>query len=1644
MDEFCAHISLTQTQQITLRQAVQITSLNSHFEPECLSELPAYMLNRVMMMDFNSRQIPKSLLNLKSNEPRRVASTNIMDIILAPSDNVPEKEFVNPMDVLIYVFILCEPVFRQTFVTQVSRCQLSLPLITLGFPLQQPILYIFALKTLYKDYYSCLEKSTKLFSVVEKKLPIISFIRIGECAKSNKSVILNKTISLPNYFFNRDQIGNTKKRYFLNGTVEIGWLLPTDETSEIVSTSNNILHEPAVILNLRGNASNYPKQINFLGEVSTLIYVFVPVNQCDCMMSEKLTKFHEDYSPKTTYLVYQGEFPIERNEVKVPNFMQSINEISVLYLQKVNLGEDSMQLANNITTRMQNVVQIKISLNDCQPIAKRCSINSDADDHSIKRCQEFVDQIITFSRPANPSQQLASIKSSMLPLQGECWSKWAADNRTQHSLELEGYSSLEEQGTLIKKRMKDTRSKQFDILLNPSPLLDGIITHCRTFGSSGSDFFTVWKLLQNELNSLSKAYLPPLYEKYRVLHKQTCTRPGSGNGASADTDEHSQDLISAAKNIAESSFGIEHIFREFGQIFEAFTFSCNIHQQGNLDSKIHFLCDSIANIVAQLLIGGHAFEILDGDVNHVPINWVVRVLDSLSYTVGVDKRIFVLSVLGTQSTGKSTLLNAMFGANFPVSSGRCTRGVFMQLIEIDRELASSLGYDYVVLLDTEGLRAPEFSIGSSYTHDNELATFAVGLGDATIINMSGEGHSEVQDILQIIVFAFIRMKEIHSKPRCMFVHQNVPDTQAETNLLTARSNLIKTLNKMTVSAAKNESKRLLYTQFSDVIDFNPEEEVYYFPGLFDGEPPFHRISTGYIKKAGTLRHDILNRFLNCHVKKFSTISEWSNRLQNLWKAVLEENFVFSYKNTLEVTSRLELDHYLSLWYTGYIKEMYEWKSENLNQLFNAELNELEDIWEEILSNLRKEQIESQTASTSQEELIKRFFQQHENIEIMSQWKSNTQEYFRNRRAEQLKKIEEDYLFIFNHQKTKKEIDDKFTKCRKEIVGKVHSLFIELKKQGKSLKNETYVNSNFIRIWSQWKSQINIEPMIVRDISSDLQQVFLENRIFKTIRDLQTKSSLLTDTKRYKEFGSQGFLFISTLSSPQHLTSEYFIFHDVLKKTNYPGILSKLFGKKHQANAGEKQFHCLLTILDEECTRYSNNYFSFLLTNRGPYEPKSFHILIEKYDGILMEQCRSSSSSQQILELTPEFYFDFIFYQCCKAIPLFEAIQKQYIQRTSLDVKFQLLEHQLKQSFVSLCKGIETEFLCAKDLAKIVIHGMKEYISDSVVPSFLSLFIKDPSHSCVYGDRASLMLHILKHLARVESFTEYLSYIKNPINYMTTYVQQELKKYKSLSKVIQLLCDNLLIKAKKLVEFYSQECNFIIRREEMLDPTKSFELLPFGASYYYRIKKKVKDISLHDLDVLDIYSIGNYTQFCNLYSQELKKQLDSINWAEWIKQILDNDRTVYRSITDNILECEVQCPFCKELCHLAAGTHEHYCGTFHRPQGIKGTRGYINQETSLEECTSSIRDKDFVWVENTWHCYTDYKLINEDYSSWKILGSDANESKYWQWVLYKFEEEFASHYDMVRNEGISKWSHLTKDEVIIDLEAHYRVYTFRKY
>uniref|UniRef100_A0A673IPN8 Upregulator of cell proliferation n=1 Tax=Sinocyclocheilus rhinocerous TaxID=307959 RepID=A0A673IPN8_9TELE len=309
-------------------------------------------------------------------------------------------------------------------------------------------------------------------------------------------------------------------------------------------------------------------------------------------------------------------------------------------------------------------------------------------------------------------------------------------------------------------------------------------------------YFLKW--MKITLDSLTRKHLSRLQEQYR----DACQNPKEDKERLRDLDNQ----------IASSSLGIQHFMRELSQLYES------AHFQGNW--------------------------------NHSPLKELPEICMCL--------RIRVVTVLGVQSSGKSTLLNTMFGVQFAVSSGRCTKGAFMLLIGVSEEFRSELRCDYILIIDTEGLKSLELAkLADSYEHDNELATLVVGLSDITIVNISMENATEMKDTLQIVVHAFLRMKEVGKKPCCHFVHQNTAEVAVHEKKARERKMFLQQLDEMTQAAAKME-KRGNKKKFTDILEYNIDGSNWYIPGLWLGTPPMAPVNTGYSEEVNNFKDGILD------------------------------------------------------------------------------------------------------------------------------------------------------------------------------------------------------------------------------------------------------------------------------------------------------------------------------------------------------------------------------------------------------------------------------------------------------------------------------------------------------------------------------------------------------------------------------------------------------------------------------------------------------------------------------------------------------------------------------------------------------------------------------------------------------------------
>jgi GTPase Era involved in 16S rRNA processing len=163
--------------------------------------------------------------------------------------------------------------------------------------------------------------------------------------------------------------------------------------------------------------------------------------------------------------------------------------------------------------------------------------------------------------------------------------------------------------------------------------------------------------------------------------------------------------------------------------------------------------DLITKSYHNFVQAGFPFEIIDGDNFHFQHQFLTKILNRFA-----TERILVISIIGPQNSGKSTLLNYMFGTLFDVREGRCTRGIYGSLVKLmksNQTNKNNLGrllnseipdIDYIMLIDTEGLLSIE---KGDKEYDRRLVLFALAVSHLVIVNMMGDINETLKDMLTL-------------------------------------------------------------------------------------------------------------------------------------------------------------------------------------------------------------------------------------------------------------------------------------------------------------------------------------------------------------------------------------------------------------------------------------------------------------------------------------------------------------------------------------------------------------------------------------------------------------------------------------------------------------------------------------------------------------------------------------------------------------------------------------------------------------------------------------------------------------------------------------------------------------------------------
>ncbi|CAD8146616.1 unnamed protein product [Paramecium octaurelia] len=161
------------------------------------------------------------------------------------------------------------------------------------------------------------------------------------------------------------------------------------------------------------------------------------------------------------------------------------------------------------------------------------------------------------------------------------------------------------------------------------------------------------------------------------------------------------------------------------------------------------------NQVCQLIKKGEPFEFLNGDDLTIDFEFLFQLRERLLDKD--DNKILCLSILGPQSSGKSTLLNRIFGCHFLTSMGKCTKGLFLQLLKISNREQFQYSFDYILLLDSEGLQSPN---QQDPEFDKKISLFIIQISDILIFNVKGEIHSTFQKLIEVSFYTIAKYSKL--------------------------------------------------------------------------------------------------------------------------------------------------------------------------------------------------------------------------------------------------------------------------------------------------------------------------------------------------------------------------------------------------------------------------------------------------------------------------------------------------------------------------------------------------------------------------------------------------------------------------------------------------------------------------------------------------------------------------------------------------------------------------------------------------------------------------------------------------------------------------------------------------------------------
>ncbi|XP_063416250.1 interferon-induced very large GTPase 1-like [Mytilus trossulus] len=1575
-------------EKLTLEDVVGIHNISDNVS---YKDVPFIFLRNIMMVNYNGRDILiEKVLDQLSNSQSRGGDWNVLDVNNELQSNTCEQNFsLNPLDLVVSVWLCSSSELRQALASKLFMCRLAVPLALPSDPGCLPIFNLWPLRSIILE--QKVENTYLQSNPLNCPVHVVTCVRLGKICIS-KSVLMNRLLcdKAHSSFFNKDcNLGSTK-RTISEGLIEIAWQLPTEKEQHIT-----------MFTNLRGDSYHLENEFNALSQLSSIVILMLNIQSFDNPETRRRIMALHQYD-LSVVLAVDAHTEKESNAQQIcQNYIKELGTYgSKIRICKVAFNKGIRGFAGikkDIMREINSTLNNKkgVSLSKRLTLRKHCLFNTDEENKDFTEAKERVKGVMLLIKNHH-----VNVKNNVVPLQGQPWKELSRLLKTKErlfnittSVQKDIFNTEEGEGKAfetyyaIKNEMSKHRKEQLEMYKEKGEILRYFIdSYCDCKSDKDRMLFT--NFLKMDIDDISRT----VFSGVVSLNKKTLEQFKRIH----DVDENIVDPVLTEKetvemNFVEASLGFEHLLRECGQLYEA------LRAKEDFEDNDVAMCDKLTQMAVELLLMGNPIELMDGDIANVPMQWIKAVMSKLKQKIG-DKKLLNLSVLGIQSSGKSTLLNTMFGSKFAVSAGRCTRGVYMQLLPV-----KNTNFNYIAVIDTEGLRAIELN-HQKYDHDNKLATFIIGIADATIINIKGENTTEMKDILQIAVHAFLRMKlvndKLNFKQSCFFVHQNVPASDASIKMGAERQKLVEILDEMIKEAARQE-KMTNIQYFNQVIEFNCEENVWYCCDLWEGNPPMAPTNPGYSKNASDVRDAVITKLASSR-DTYLTITDSFIRIEDIWLGILRDDFVYGFRNSLELKAYDTVEER----YQEIVRDMANFFYEYLIQAKtviggSTAVEVLNYQAEQVKKELRKEAEEKLTICISNYE---EFIKESDLKDVMSQWSSTRKTQLKLNNDSYITETEKEIADLKEEQKD--EIKQSIEKIKNENDINERARKVAIKLQGKQADDETIIKE-FEDIWRDFFQQFSSSFKELEDTSfvGEKIQLFvcqIKNRVLGLFKEP-------SQTYNYERMTC----LVGSMSA------------DIFKIGEHIVVLTPV---DVLADCGKYQ-ESAVDITNKILQRIDNELYRITSEDRR-FNVKCVSDIMKIIDEIIAEHNATEKLKQLNFNLMDP-YNALVTTHVVRYITIFlTRNENDYIKRHSLRCRLE----NYKETALKLFRGVvakETEDMIAANFFQIVLV-------EKVTQHVLDLIPFDV-HKCMlkkYSNRKlCVMKEVMKDLARKKDFNNCFHYIMDPISFVEKWLTENMlatifkKKQSGLSEYEQFAnryIKKIFDETKNKTQMTTQQCkdfsqlsvNEWIKR--FCTNLSSSKILPVSEDLFGHVTKREKT----DIFNFEATVMNKFDKMEDLVRDKFRETTSrNVKWS----------KNPISGVMSALWGCKAKCPFCCEPCTNTNPNHlnekiRHQC-LQHRVQGLSGRHWVTSQKLILKFCNTGIMDNDFIFLVK--ESRMKFQNYQDFFPEWYIEPT-MDTSKYWIWLLCHFKQEFETRHGLEFVDIPARWTKITEDEALYSL------------